>query len=206
MRFVVISDTHGMYPKVSVPDGDVLIHCGDILARGRLSEIDTLNGWLESLPHEHKIIIAGNHDRCFQKHQQETLEKLTSAIYLQDSSVVINGLKFYGSPWTPEFYDWYFMLNRRERAEKWKLIEEDTDVLITHGPPFSILDQVLEGEHVGCPELLKRVKEVSPKYHLFGHIHEGYGMVEDGDTTYINASLNNVKYRPVNMPWVLDIS
>lgn len=205
MRLVVISDTHGMYDQLSLPEGDVLIHCGDILPRGSLSDLEEFNDWLVKQPYKHKIIIAGNHDRCFQNHKEKALKLIPSAIYLEDSYTIIEGIKFHGSPWTPIFYNWYFMLDQNERAQKWQLIDKDTDVLITHGPPFSILDEVLEGDHVGCPELLKRVKEVSPRYHFFGHIHEGYGKAQLGDTTFINASINTEKYMPSNSPIIVDL-
>jgi hypothetical protein len=116
-------------------------------------------------------------------------------------------LVIYGTPWQPEFFNWAFNLPRGEKLkEKWDMIPVDTDILITHGPPFGKLDYVRYGnENVGCEELMKRVEEIKPKIHVFGHIHEGYGYVFDGNTHYINASVLNDRYeyrnKPVNVIW-----
>lgn len=119
--------------------------------------------------------------------------------YLEDSSVCIEGINFYGSPVTPFFYDWAFNCERGEKIKQyWDKIPENTDVLITHGPPFGILDKTTTGEIVGCEELAKAVNRIQPKVHIFGHIHEEYGMIAKGETTYINASLLNERYHYVN--------
>ena len=146
-RIVCISDTHNCNEEIVVPDGDLLIHSGDAVTSGTLLEIERFFRWFEQLPHKQKVLIAGNHDWAYQL-QPEMVRTLIpdSIIYLQDSSIEIGGLKIYGSPWQPRFFDWAFNLNRGpEMAEKWAMIPEDIDVLITHGPPNGILDLVLRG-------------------------------------------------------------
>ena len=203
MRLVCISDMHGY--KIPIPDGDVLICAGDYLRTESLLELEAFNLWLGTLPHRHKIVIAGNHDFVFEKHLEVARAALTSAIYLQDSEVVIDGVRFYGSPWQPEFFSWAFNLPRGQKiADKWAMIPNNTDVLITHGPPNGILDKVQRG-HVGCEELLKVVQAVKPSLHIFGHIHEGYGQVEIGETLFVNASICTDRYKPTNQPICVDI-
>jgi predicted phosphodiesterase len=192
MRLVIASDTHGLHDAVSVPDGDVFIHAGDLTKFGELAEISDFGKWIRGLPHRHKIVIAGNHDRGFEERPADA-QKLLGAedgiTYLQDSGVVIDGIKFWGSPWQPEFLNWAFNLQRgAEIARKWNLVPRETDVLITHGPPITILDYA-HGQHVGCADLWKRVMDIAPKVHAFGHVHEGSGVEEREGTTYVNASI-----------------
>jgi Icc-related predicted phosphoesterase len=206
MKCVVISDTHGMHRKVDIPDGDVLIHGGDILGRGSLLELREFNDWLGELPHAYKLIIAGNHDWCFERDEKASRELLTNGVYLQDESFEIEGVKFYGSPWQPWFLDWAFNLPRGDAIKiKWDLIPEGIDVLITHGPCYGILDKTSSGENVGCEELLKSLERIKPKFHLCGHIHEGYGILEKDGCAFINASINTHQYRPENKPIVFEI-
>mgnify|MGYP006291605781 CR=1 FL=1 len=205
MKLIVISDTHGQHRSLEIPDGDVLIHAGDLTRHGTLGDVREFNNFLGTLPHPHKIVIAGNHDFCFEKDRKACEEILTNCIYLQDQEVVIDGVKFYGSPWQPWFYDWAFNLQRGpEIRAKWELIPEDTDVLITHGPPHGIEDMTAQGEHAGCQDLLEVIEEIKPKMHIFGHIHEGYGVTVNRETTFINASSADQLYRLLNPPIVFD--
>jgi len=198
---VAVSDTHGMYEQVDVPNADVYIHAGDITRSGKLSEIKHFNNYLSTLPHKHKIIIAGNHDWGFERSPDEARNLITNGTYLEDESVTINGFKFYGSPWQPWFLNWAFNLHRGKNiSSKWDLIENDTDVLITHGPAFGILDRVLRGESVGCSDLLDTINKIKPKYHICGHIHEAYGTDEVDNTRFINASSCTIRYEPTNKP------
>lgn len=210
MRLVCISDTHSLHRRIpGIPDGDVLIHAGDSLGQGTLDNIEELNEWLGTLPHRYKIVIAGNHDWAFQEMPDEARAALSNAIYLEDSGIEIEGLRFWGSPWTPTFMDWAFMLDRGEPLyQKWKLIPENTDVLITHGPPKGVGDEVSFGfkcQNVGCIDLLSRIAKLSLKAHIFGHIHEGYGEYLSGKTRLINASICTVRYEPTNPPIVLEL-
>lgn len=208
-RIVAISDTHRLHGSVDIPDGDVLVHAGDFCNRGELREVPGFLLWLDALPHPHKVLIAGNHDECFQKQPHDVAHMLTHACtvtYLQDSGCEIGGLSFFGSPWQPEFFDWAFNLPRGEAlARKWRQIPTSTDVLITHGPPRGVLDVSSRGEACGCDDLLEAVEEKRPRVHIFGHIHEGHGWTRRGETLFVNASSCTAAYRPTNKPIVIDV-
>lgn len=199
MKFTVISDTHNKHSSLSLGSGDVLLHCGDFSGRGTSQQIIQFNEWINRQDFKYKIVIAGNHDFMFENDPQTAQSLLTDVIYLQDSYVEIDGIKIYGSPWQPWFYDWAFNLQRgKELADKWALIPEDTDILLTHGPPWGIGDMTSRGERAGCEDLLERVQKIEPKYHCFGHIHEDSGQWEIGKTTFINASICDLAYNPTN--------
>src|SRR5271168_1832891 len=220
MRIVFISDTHDLHDRMlmPVPDGDILIHAGDATSRGRMSEIAAAGVWLRSLPHKHKIFVAGNHDWMFENNRETALQFFNHGIlgvgsghvsYLEDSGIEIEGLKIYGSPWQPRFYDWAFNLDRGEAIKaKWDLIPEGLDILITHGPPMGIHDQItphLGSEHLGCEELMLAVERVKPKIHVYGHIHGGYGKTQYVNTLFINAAICDEAYKPINEPIVVDL-
>jgi len=206
-RLVVISDTHSFFDGIAdLPDGDILIHAGDITRKGDLVDLQKFAEWMDILPHKNKIVIAGNHDFCFERTPDESKKILSNVIYLEDQWCVVEGIKFYGSPWQPRFFDWAFNADRGEEIAKiWSKIPNDTDVLITHGPPFGILDCNAKGRHVGCQDLLMKVRDISIKAHLFGHIHEGYGVQVVDGKKFINASICDLKYQPINQPIILDI-
>jgi predicted phosphohydrolase len=206
LRVICLSDTHSRHDEIDVPPGDILIHAGDFTIAGAIEEIAAFNRWLGTLPHVHKVIIAGNHDLIFQDSPALARSLITNATYLEDSHTVCEGLKIYGSPWQPWFMDWAFNLPRgRALEEKWELIPPDTDILVTHGPPFGILDDVPRSEHVGCEALLDAVQWVKPLLHVFGHIHYSYGVAEQWGIRFCNASVCDEAYRPVNEPLVFDI-
>ena len=189
MRIIAISDTHGLHEALAIPEGDVLVHAGDVTSHGAVEELVAFNEFLGRLPHRYKLVIAGNHDWCFEQQPELCARLLTNAIYLQDAAITIEGVKFYGSPWQPWFMDWAFNLPRGpELARRWARIPEDTDILITHGPPLGFGDRVGGEERVGCEDLLRRVREVRPKLHLFGHIHEDGGLWAEGATTFVNVT------------------
>jgi Icc-related predicted phosphoesterase len=207
-RIVCISDTHNRQGEFNMPEGDLLIHAGDLTGRGTLPEIAAANDWLGRLPHRDKVIIAGNHDFLFEKENALARSLLTNASYLEDSGIEVQGLKIWGSPWQPWFYDWAFNLPRGAAlAEKWRQISEGIDILVTHGPPSGILDATASGEHAGCEELRRRLDGMSapPRLHVFGHIHEAYGTLRTSRTTFVNASICDLGYRPVNSPIVIDL-
>jgi Icc-related predicted phosphoesterase len=196
MKLVLISDTHGRHPVV--PDGDVLIHAGDLTAGGSLAECRKEIEWLKSLPHQHKIFVAGNHDfalEAFMKQGREDLiqDFATPMIYLRDQWTTIAGKYFWGSPWQPWFYDWAFNVTRGHLHEYWDKIPNNIDVLITHGPPKNILDWVGR-DRVGCDELRVAVERVKPKIHVFGHIHCAQGKATNGVTTFYNACVVDEAY------------
>ena len=205
-RIVIISDTHNRHRSIPVPDGDLLIHAGDITRRGDLGEVRDFNAFLGTLPHRHKVVIAGNHDFCFQSDPDAAVGALRNCIYLQDQAITIAGLQIYGSPWLPSFHDWAFELPRgRDLEEKWARIPPDTDILITHGPPLGIGDRVWSGEQVGCADLLAAVERIRPRLHIFGHIHEAYGSFVRQDIRFVNASCCNRATEPVNPAIVVDL-
>ena len=198
LTIVCVSDTHGRHDRVPVPDGDVLVHAGDLTLHGSLDDVERFDDWLSTLPHRHKVVVCGNHDWCFQRTPAEARRRLRHAVYLEDEAVVIEGLRFYGSPWQPWFLDWAFNLPRGpELAAKWALIPDDTDVLVTHGPPAGILDLTKRGDRPGCADLLDRVRAVRPKLHVFGHIHEAAEVERVGETLFVNASAYTAKSRAV---------
>ena len=208
MKIVCISDTHGQHRALTLPKGDMVIHAGDITTRGRKDQVHDFLNWYAKLDFKYKIFIAGNHDFFFEKESPEEISNLIPAgiIYLNDSGIEIEGLKIWGSPIQPWFYDWAF--NRQRGAEikaHWDLIPNNIDILITHGPPYGLLDLTIRREHVGCLDLLNKIRAIKPKTHVFGHIHEAYGKHESLGTTFINASSLNVHYQPVNAPIEIEI-
>jgi len=207
MRIVALSDTHGMHERLQVPDGDLLIFAGDCSSQGREYEVASFLHWFAALPHPHKVMIAGNHDFLFEQNPEKTLAMIPPGIiYLNDSGVTIEGVKIWGSPYSPRFFDWAFNCDRGEDiAQHWRLIPDGTDVLITHGPPAGILDRTMDGDVAGCEDLLRHVERVRPKVHVFGHIHEGYGMVDKDGTCFVNACNADVRYRMRNLAVVLDL-
>ena len=207
MKIVCISDTHSLHRHIKIPDGDLLIHAGDVSSRGDMSEIEDFNEWLGTLPHPHKVIIAGNHDFGFERYPKQAKALIKNAKYLNDSKIVIGGLKIWGSPVQPWFYQWAFNRKRGKDIRKhWDMIPTDTDILITHGPPYGILDDTERGEKVGCADLMDTVQtRVRPRLHVFGHVHEAYGQQQVGGTLFVNAAVVNLDYRPVNEAIVVEV-
>lgn len=208
MKFVAISDTHCRHLNLNLPKGDVLLHAGDISLKGEKNEIIDFLKWFASLDYRYKIFVAGNHDFFFDKQPGNVIQNIIpqNVIYLKDSGITIEGISIWGSPVTPWFFDWAFNRFRGITIDRhWQMIPSNTDILITHGPPFGILDTVVNGSHVGCKDLLKRVVELKPKVHLCGHIHEGYGKIKKGGIQFINASVLNESYELVNPPHTFEL-
>lgn len=215
MKLVCISDTHEFEDQIQLPVGDVLIHAGDIIYRGEetVALIKFLT-WMKAQPFQHKILIAGNHDFCFETSRAGHARQLckdAGVIYLQDDGVQIDGINFWGSPWQPWFYDWAFNAYRgKDIAYHWSKIPDDTNVLITHGPVKGILDGAPSGfnkiEHVGCEDLADRIGNLpNIKAHICGHIHNGYGHVEIAGVHFVNASICTEEYQPINAPIVIEV-
>jgi Icc-related predicted phosphoesterase len=229
MRITLISDTHTKHheldwDKTDLPGGDLLIHAGDIMNSGYNSpDITSFCKWFNGLDqYDHKVFIAGNHDRKFEDKPEQAMEIVNSykwIDYLQDDWIIagdadphdpnVNAVKIYGSPWQPEFYNWAFNLPRvgQELQDRWNAIPEDTDILITHGPAQGFLDTSgppYNEPNLGCPLLTKRIQEIKPKIHVCGHIHGGYGYVFHEGTHYFNASILNERYEYVNKPITFD--
>lgn len=225
MRLVALSDTHGYHKKLTIPEGDVFIHAGDFSMKASTEYLCSFSSWVNKLPHKHKIIIAGNHDMaCEQMGRLQTKEIFSPAIYLDHEYCQIDDVMFFGSPYTSyidEPSSWFFDYPRNgELAHRlWgSLIDaEKINVLITHGPPYGILDKVSdphEGEdpHVGEKYLLDVIRNHMPKVHIFGHIHEGYGNrtyyhpLTNATTTMYNVSVCTELYRPTNPISVIDLT
>ena len=213
MRCVAVSDTH--MRDVITPEADLLIVGGDTTFKGTPEELAFFCDWLKRQPQKHKVWIAGNHELELEDNPElgPLLAKETGSIYLNDSAVEIEGLKIWGSPITPWYYDWAFNRHRGRPIRKhWDAIPEGLDILITHGPPHGSLDVARGGLHAGCEELYKVLMGMMlpPRYHIFGHIHSGYGQKilrrPDGKTiTLLNASICNEKYENANKPFVFNI-
>lgn len=219
-RFVCISDTHCQLNKVEIPDGDILLHSGDLTGRGSIQE--TSKELFELSKHRLRfkaiILVEGNHDRLGE-YNPSLMDQMcidNGITLLRDSSTIIEGFKIYGSPWQPEFYKWAFNLPRGQALkDKWSLIPDDTQILITHSPPMGILDNVQrydavntkwEIEHLGCEDLYDKVHELKDlKLHTFGHIHHAAGQMKVGNTVFVNASSCTEQYKPTNKPIVIDL-
>jgi len=232
-RIVCISDTHSRY-HFALPAGDILVHGGDFSMSGEQKEVENFIKWLKSLTqYRLKIIIAGNHDLTLEpefyeknwqrwhRRQKQDYKKIGELIrdpslatdygiiYLEQQEFIDpqTGLKFYGSPYQPEFCDWAFNLpaDSPEIKQVWSKIPDDVDVLITHGPPANILDLSISCEHTGCKQLLKRIQQIKPRLHVFGHIHEAYGRDEQDSTIFVNASTCDLRYKPSQPPIIVDL-
>lgn len=200
MRIVALADTHLAHEGLDVPDGDVLVHAGDLLQLGCVDELARAVDFFGRLPHRTKVIVAGNHEVCLERRPEEARKLLEGFVYLQDSAVTIDGRVFYGSPWQPKFRIWAFGAERGpELASKWAQIPHGVDVLVTHGPPRGFGDRIVWKDverHVGCSDLLARVREIRPSLHLFGHIHQDPGMWKDGATTFANVTTAEGEHPP----------
>lgn len=210
MRIVCVSDGHYVpAPTYVIPQGDVLIYAGDFTWIGSKVQVRAFNRWLRDLPHPVKLVTAGNHDRLFSQQPAFARGLISNATYLQDEGVEIDGVKFWLSPWSPTFGDgWSFNAERGEEIrKKWELIPDDTDVLVTHGPPFGYGDMTARGERVGCEELLQQIQNrIKPILAVSGHLHEDHGIRSDGVTTYVNASICTLGYKHGNLPIVVEIN
>lgn len=183
IRIVCISDTHNTHhDQPTIPSGDVLIHAGDLTQSGSVEELDNALAWLNQQTHPNKIFIAGNHDVALAS--ADARERIPAGLsYLENSSteILVRGRKLhiYGSPNTPKHGSWPFQYPRvhplldAANDNIWSSIPPQTDILITHGPPFAHLDL---DEHYGCYSLLQRIWHVRPRLHIFGHIHAGRGV------------------------------
>ncbi|CAD8104471.1 unnamed protein product [Paramecium primaurelia] len=227
LTFVCISDTHSQY--IDLPQGDVFIHCGDFSTHGEYFEVLQFIDWLKQLPFKYKVVIGGNHDifldtekyekllkNRFHKNKQQDHKKLQqelkqNCIYLENSSVVIEGYKIWGSPYSPTIplNPWAFQVEPEDGEEFWKIMEEGSDIVLTHGAPLGHSSYVhtyrpTEGEW-GDEALAKRIKEVKPLYHIFGHVHEGYGMTEEDGIKYVNCAILDEQYELAEKAYVFQL-
>lgn len=208
-RLVIISDIHSKFNHVKkLPYGDIFIVAGDLTSMGYLHEVTNFIEWVNKFRFEHVVVIAGNHDFCFKDYElAKIMLKENNIIYLEDDFTVINGIKIYGTPVSPNFFNWAFMHDEPDLKKYWDAIPNDTDILITHCPPKGILDVNNKGESVGSLTLREKYDsgELSPKLHVFGHIHHSRGVYYNDTTTFINACLLSDNYILVAKPFVVDI-
>ena len=204
IKIDLLSDTHNRHARCKCDGGDILIHAGDATGRGDEHEIIDFLDLFSQQPYKSLIMIPGNHDFGFEKKPDFFAKacKDRKIILLNDSGVTIENIKIWGSPVQPWFHDWAF--NRKRGAEikrHWDLIPEDTEVLITHGPPMGILDMTtfVDGSPnipVGCQDLIDKLAKTQVKLHVFGHIHEARGVLYSGPRTYVNAAFLDRMYYP----------
>lgn len=215
-RIVAISDSHGHHEALELPAGDVLVHAGDFSLHGvELEEARGFLEWFASRPHPHKVLVLGNHELSAEREPARFRALVPPSVHLlHDSGATVAGLRFWGAPWTPIFFDWAFMLPRGPMLrEKWDLIPTGIDVLVTHGPPYGHGDGApprmsRHWKAVGCLELLQAVRRVRPRLHVFGHIHAGYGLSESDEapgTVFANAAVCTESYAPTNPPLVVTL-
>ncbi|MDR2027176.1 MAG: metallophosphatase domain-containing protein [Prevotellaceae bacterium] len=201
MRILHLSDTHNLHWELqNLPFADVIVHSGDLSMVGTGNEVVDFVEWFGALDYRYKIFIAGNHDYCLEKKNREKIQRFLpeNCFYLCNSGVTIDGAKFWGIP---------FFFSDDVSGEYFNMITQipmDTDILISHRPPFGILDNA-NNITFGCPNLLQAVLDVRPRYHLFGHIHDAYGIEKSTYTTFVNAALVNEDYQLLNKPVVVDI-
>lgn len=180
-------------PLITTPEADVLTVSGDLTIGGTIEQLVAFRQWLVAQPQKHKVVIAGNHDFCFEdkrSFEAQTIIGGPGITYLQDQETTIDGVRFYGSPWQPWWHDWAFNLLRgQEIAKKWAMIPEGIDVLLVHGPPHGYGDTVVRGERVGCEELTRAIDKKKPKVVCFGHIHEDTGVWKRNDSVLVNCSI-----------------
>ncbi len=194
MRIIAFSDTHMLHSQVEIPDGDLLVFAGDMSVCRTVQDVAGFNTFLKTFPHQYKIVIGGNHDHLLASSPDLGRELLQDAIYLQDEEIIIEGIKIYGTPWQPTFNtnacDAFALPRGKVMREKWAMIPEDTNILITHTPPSGIMDEDGGVSH-GCSDLLARIQRIGPRFHIFGHIHNHNGMQTVANTTFVNCNVKD---------------
>lgn len=223
-KIVAISDTHNQHDKIVIPECDFLIHCGDYSSKGYEREVRKFYKWMNEQPARYKISVQGNHELGWETNPAEMTriakEECPNIHLLYDQELVIEGIKFWGTPVTPYFFNWAYNRARTTAEmiqygkplikEHYDLIPSDVDVLITHGPPHRILDELTfpngqpKGQFVGCVDLLETVRRVKPDLHFFGHIHGAHGEAHIDGTSFYNVSVCNEYYSPSNKVTVVE--
>jgi Icc-related predicted phosphoesterase len=210
MKIVAFSDIHGQHNRklkrwFYYNPGDLLLFTGDIQLNNHDNGENFID-WFETLPYTHKVLILGNHDGNYM-HIQDYVKSFPDIEILMNSSTVIDGIKIFGSPYSVIIpnHSWWFSETDVALEKIWNSIPKNTNILLTHCPPFRILDKTFDGSIVGSETLNKRIAELPYlKYHIFGHIHESYGVEKIGNVTYINACVLNEKYDMKNFPIAFD--
>lgn len=204
MKIVCISDTHGKWNKLTIPECDLLISAGDYSFRGETHIVRDFHKWMSKQPARYFISVQGNHELAVEKNfhfYQQLVEQIDPRIYfIDEGSIEIEGVKIHCSAITPEFCNWAWNRQRGAQIKRhWDAIPDDTQVLVTHGPRAMILDRLVDYNHVGCEDLGNRIDELKHlKLHVFGHIHCASGEMSFNGVKYINAAICDEQYKPTN--------
>lgn len=209
MRAVVISDEHEQQDTITLPEGDILIHCGDETYEGKWSAFTKFVDWMANTSFKTKLFVAGNHSFNFQNSdRQHSINYLKDKgiTYLENSGIVVDNISFFGVPYVPNLPRWALP----EYDGCYDNIPDDTQVLISHSPIYGVLDN--NSRHFGSTKLKNVIEyRLSNLTHFFcGHIHESYGQTtiknsNDKEVVYVNASICNRYYEPLNKPTIIDI-
>lgn len=219
MKIVAISDAHGKWNKVVIPECDLLISAGDYSFNGEDHMVRDFHKWMNKQPAKHKISVQGNHEKRVESNfilsKQMAEEACPGVHFIDEGPIDIENIKIWCSAITPFFFNWAWNRHPGQEIQKhWDRIPNNIDILVTHGPVYGLLDGVpyfdqTSGEmsirHCGCKQLFNKTMMIAPKVHVCGHIHEGYGETVFGNTKFINASICDAEYRPVNKPIVFEI-
>lgn len=212
MRFVFISDVHEQWHGIKIPKCDILISSGDYSYRGKPEVVKNFHAWLDEQDADHIVSVQGNHEMWVEKNfalaKEIALKECPRVHFIDEGLAEVGPYKIWGSAITPWFHDWAWNRNRGADCKKhWDLIPDGVDVIVTHGPPMGILDIVrpYTTDPLGCYDLKQAVDRIKPKVHAFGHIHDGYGVFDNGTTKFVNASICTERYDPFNEPIVVDI-
>lgn len=219
IKIVAISDVHGKWNKITIPECDILISTGDFSFQGEVDMIKRFHSWLDEQPAKHIISVMGNHEKFVEKNfelaKKIATEVCPSVHFMEEGLLEIEGLRIWCSAITPYFFNWAYNRYPGDEIQKhWDKIPNEIDILATHGPAYGILDGVpeynydlekMEVRHCGCPQLLEKILEIKPKFHLSGHIHEGWGTYFGEHTTFINSAICDANYKPNNKPIIFSI-
>lgn len=209
IKIVAISDTHGKWNKLKIPECDILISAGDYSFNGEPHMVKDFHRWLNKQDAGYIISVQGNHETWVEKNWNEAkaiaVEACPAVHFIDEGLVEVEGIKIWCSAITPWFHNWAWNRHRGEEIKRhWSVIPDDTDILVTHGPADGILDQILfiDGtpkERVGCTDLLNRIKELKNlQVHICGHIHSGHGQEHKYGVSYYNVSICDEMYCPTN--------
>ena len=213
---VCFSDTHKRIP-FDLPKVQFGLMAGDVCNSGSEGDFRQFIDWYAKQDVVHKIYVPGNHDIFCEKKMDMAKRQceINNIILLHNEGIVLDGISFWGTATQPFFCNWAFnVMDARDRAVDFSLIPKNVDVLITHCPPYGILDATpptawnnrSEDEHVGCHALLTAVKRAKPRFHIFGHIHHSYGHTLQEGTCFLNVAVCTEQYKQTNAPIMVDLN
>lgn len=210
MKVVALSDVHSKLGKVKLPDADLLVISGDLTIGGSIKEYSQLNHACGDIKHKFKygiLLCEGNHDFLGEKQPSLADSLIHHAKLVRHNAITINGIKFFITPYNKWYFNWAFNIWPGEQSQKiWAQIPNDTEVLVSHGPPYETLDCPPNKEHVGDVDLWNRIQLLHKlKLHIFGHIHHSAGFEQRDKVWYVNASTCNESCQPINPPIIIEI-